>query len=164
MAKSKLDPYMHLLGNTGDSAIAKLAGCSRERVRQVRYARNIPIGEDLRKRGKPQLPPEVHETIARLAGTASDKQVGLQAGCSYHTVLKYRRDHGVPTAPDSRKTKFTEEHYALMGTMSDKAMAKLVGCSVMVAFRERKHMGIKMQHDGRTKAEREKKRNQGLPC
>jgi len=150
MAKSKLDPFVHLLGVTPDADIARLAGCSRERVRQVRYVKGIPLGK---VRGWHNLLPQAaYDAVADLAGTLSDLEVAQRAGCSATIVQKYRRKHGIPRFPhhNPAKTKFSDEHVALMGTMPDKALAKLMGVGHMVVFLERKRRGIEQRYDGRS--------------
>jgi len=150
MAKSKLDPFVHLLGNTPDSEVAKLAGCSRERVRQVREVKGIPLACD--KGWWARKPQAVYDAVAALAGTLSDVEVARRAGCSATIVQKYRRKHGIPRFPhhNPAKTKFSDEHVALMGTMPDKALAKLMGVGHMVVFLERKRRGIEQRYDGRS--------------
>lgn len=159
MAKSKLDPFIHLLGTTPDADVARLAGCSRERVRQVRGIHNILLPPE--NRGKHNLlAPAVYEALARLAGTLTDAETARQAGCSERLVGNYRRQHGIKAHPASyQRFPFTPEHLALMGVLSDRLVAEQAGCGLMTVFHYRKKHGIAQAYDGRR--ERKRKRLEG---
>lgn len=43
LKRTKAKPHLHLLGTTTDAEVAALAGLSRERIRQLREALEIPV-------------------------------------------------------------------------------------------------------------------------
>lgn len=144
-----LDPYRHLIGTTTDTAIAEMAGCSRELVRLIRNKMGLPRLKRARKEGVSE---RVEAMLAGRAGTMSDAKLGKLVGTSGTTVNHYRKAMGIPAygSKDVRAS-LSDEHIAMLGQVSDVAMGELTGYAFTTIHRIRTRLGIKMQVDGRRK-------------
>ncbi len=115
--KSKLDPYVDLIGVLSDREVADKAGVSSENVRTFRLRRGIPAkwrGEtavEVSKRGKkpkgrrkakstrPRAPrPSKLDPFKELLGEVPDKQVAAKAGVTVENVRAYRLRRGIAAA------------------------------------------------------------------
>ena len=83
-----LSAYAHLVGVLPDSEVARMAGCTRQTVRnhRIRPSSGMPTTR------APNLPKYRH-----LMGVVPDSEVARMAGCHLRTVWKYRHSLGIPS-------------------------------------------------------------------
>jgi hypothetical protein len=141
---NRVDDFAHLLGNTPDSEIAKLAGCVRQLVAQGRAARGIAamgLAEAERWRRDRAVAP----VVDRL-GSAPDAVLAREAGVPLCTITLAREDRGIPafvgpTGPGSRGNKVAPFTH-LLGVLTDTEIARMAGTVPPVVCMFRQRLGI----------------------
>ena len=79
--RSKLDPYLHLVGKVPDREVAERAGMTPDGVRMYRQRHGIPSYRSLKKRLKIVQPAAASESGARTAFRVLVESDGVTEAC-----------------------------------------------------------------------------------
>lgn len=132
--------YEHLDWTMQDSELARIAGISRERVRQVRKLLEKPKSPHHYRRNAPYASSWPEGDLAKL-GKYTDKVTAEMIGRTRQAVSNMRNSRGIPVVQAKTRT-LSPEQVALLGTMPDKEVAKRLGCHFMSVLRWRQARGI----------------------
>lgn len=133
--RSRLADLAHLIGVLTDAEVAQQAGCSRERVRQVRVALGL-------KRVNSDRVPKIAQMAAEKGARAAQEHFGV----SRAHVLACCRQQGVKNSPiDTHWGALVERHRDILGVKPDSECAAVIGVRPYQVFLMRKKAGIPAQ-------------------
>lgn len=133
--RTKAKPYLHLLGTTTDAEVARLSGLSRERIRQLREALEIPVYKSPN-----------HLLAAKHAEEFGVAAAAEKFGYSKSFIGVLCREFGVKAKRMGPKW-VTPEVLAMLGKETDRKVAEFANVSDSEVHRYRKALGIKSEFD-----------------
>lgn len=133
LGKSKLAPYIHLIGNMSDAEIADMAGVSHERVRQVREYMGASKFVDSHEE-------EVFYALKHGREATLDK-----FGCCWASVVGWAKKLGY-VIPKRTKREAIEKDPDL-GVLTDAEVGARHNTSHMYVYLVRKKLGIAPQQE-----------------
>lgn len=134
-------PFVGLLGKLSDVEVAKLAGCNRERVRQVRDAHGIarlPLETAFRRRRDLATP----AALLDLLGRVSDSEIAERFGVGSDHVRRLRLDRGIPAWTRPNGTGRLAPYVHLLGTIPDAQIARSAGVCAVTVLQLRRRLGV----------------------
>lgn len=156
--RSRLIPYIDLLGKVTDAEIGQKVGISHQGVAHFRSRLKIPglnrSGIAREKRDAKAL--EIGDRLKNTASTALAKELNM----SPITVAKIKEEHGIPTyrttfGSENSKSKLLSFKH-LLGKVSDPQVAKLANVSAVYVTTYRNRFGIPPLHPDRSPLLRKK--------
>lgn len=142
----KLDGYLDRLGTVPDETIAVEAGCSKQRVHQVREALGIapcPKDQHIQARARAEAVQAVATFASSVLGTKADAAIAYELDVPVRAVRESRRAAGAPRFHPRRGTgKLTPELLALLGKVKDREIAERAGCTPGAVWTARRERGI----------------------